>query len=298
MRSTTLVTTLTGLTTAIAVAAPIVVFGFLYVLKVQPERAAALAAREQLAAARAELNRRRVFTPAPTVVTHVSASDEFDARTADGDSIGNVIDTLAAILGSRAVGGVSNLSIETGHAVDGPGDSIVRLFARNVARTPIVMTFDARYAQIGRFFWNLRAMPTIVDLQSVELTPGSESRAGLMRAKVSLHVFHRPSVAVAREPKPRLVDTVTTPRWNRDPFASKPVPSGLAPAPPPAQVVRSILFSSGRRVAHIDGRIVRAGDRVGDSVLQSIERDAVTMTDASGATRRVAIERAVIRTAR
>ena len=37
MKSATLVTTLTSLTTAMAVAAPFVVFGFLYVLLVQPD---------------------------------------------------------------------------------------------------------------------------------------------------------------------------------------------------------------------------------------------------------------------
>ncbi|HET9466860.1 MAG TPA: hypothetical protein VFO48_00555 [Vicinamibacterales bacterium] len=295
MRSTTLVTTLTSLTTAMAVAAPIVLFGFLYVLKVQPERAAALEARQHLAAAQAELNRQRVFAAAPPVVPQVSALDELDARTAGRDSVGDVVDTLTALLSSPAVGAVSNLSIETDHPIDGPGDS----FARKVVHTPVIMTFDARYEQIGRFFWNLRTLPTIVDLQSVELTPGVESRGGVMRAKVSLHVFHRPGVAAPRERTPQAVDVVTAPRWNRDPFVSKPQPAQeAAAAPPPAPVVHSILFSSGRRVAQVDGRIVRAGDRVGNSIVQSIERDAVIMADASGATRRIAIERPVIRVAR
>lgn len=299
MRSTTLVTTLTSLTTAMAVAAPLVLFGFLYVLKVQPERAAALEARQHLVAAQAELNGQRVFASTPPVVTQVSALDELDVRTADGDSVGDVVDTLTALLASPAVGGVSNLSIETDHPIDGPGDSMMQLFARKVVHTPVIMTFDARYEQIGRFFWNLRTLPTIVDLQSVELTPGAESRGGVMRAKVSLHVFHRPGVAAPRERTPQAVDVVTAPRWNRDPFVSKTQPAQeAAAAPPPAPVVHSILFSSGRRVAQVDGRIVRAGDRVGDSVVQSIERDAVIMADASGATRRVAIERPLIRMAR
>lgn len=299
MRSTTLVTTLTSLTTAMAVAAPIVLFGFLYVLKVQPERAAALEARQHLAAAQAELNRQRVFAAAPPVVTQVSALDELDARTGDGDSVGDVVDTLTALVASPAVGGVSNLSIQTDHPIDGPGDSMMQLFARKVVHTPVIMTFDARYEQIGRFLWNLRTLPTIIDLQSVELTPGAESRGGVMRAKVSLHVFHRPGVAAPRERTPQAVDVVTAPRWNRDPFVSKPQPAQeAAAAPPPAPVVHSILFSSGRRVAQVDGRVVRAGDRVGNSVVQSIERDAVIMADPSGATRRIAIERPVIRMAR
>lgn len=299
MRSTTLVTTLTSLTTAMAVAAPIVVFGFLYVLKVQPERAAALEAREQLAAAQAELNRQRLLVPAPSVVTHVSAANDVDARTGDGDSVGDVVDTLTAILKSPAVGGVSNLSIESGPSIDGPGDAMIQLFVQKVVRTPVMMTFDARYEQIGRFFWNLRVLPTIVDLQTVELAPSSELRAGLMRVKVSLHVFHRPSVVAPRVPKSQTVDVVTAPRWNRNPFVSNPQPDkSVTAARRPTPVVTSILFSGGRRVARVDGRIVRAGDRVADGVVHSIERDAVIFADASGATRRIAIERPAIGAAR
>ena len=297
MRSTTLVTTLTSLTTAMAVAAPIVVFGFLYVLKVQPERAAALEAREQLAAAQAELSRQRLLVPAPSVVTDVSAANDFDARTGDADSVGDVVHTLTAILKSPAVGGVSNLSIESGPSIDGPGDSTIQL--RKVVRTPVMMTFDARYEQVGRFFWNLRALPTIVDLQTVELAPSSELRAGLMRAKVSVHVFHRPTVVAPRVPKSQPVDVVTAPRWNRNPFVSNPQPAkSVSAARRPTPVVTSILFSGGRRVARVDGRIVRAGDRVADAVVHSIERDAVIFADASGATRRIAIERPAIGAAR
>ena len=299
MRSTTLVSALTRLTTAMAVAAPIVVFGFLYVLKVQPERMAALEARQQLAAAHTELTRQRLFaTPAP-IVSQVSALDVFDARVAEGDTVGDVIDTLTALLNSPAVGGVSNLSIETGQFTDGPGDSMIQLFARKVVHTPVLITFDARYEQIGRFFWNLRSMPTIVDLQSVELTPSPESNSGLMRATVSLHVFQRPGVVIPRQPKPHVVDVITAPQWNRNPFASKPRPTELvAAAAQPVPVVSSILFSSNRKVAHVDGRIVRVGDRVGTGVVQSIEHDAVIIAEASGAARRVALERPVIRMAR
>ena len=299
MRSTTLVTTLTSLTTAMAIAAPIVVFGFVYVLKVQPERVAALEAQHQLAGAQAELNKRRVFARRSSIVTQVSALDTFDARIADGGTVADVVDTLTALLNSPAVGGVSNLSIETGPSADGAGDSAIKLLARRVEHTPVVMTFDARHDQIGRFFWNLRSMPTVFDLRSVELIPGAESLRGVMRAKVLLHVYQRPDGVVPSQPKTQVVDVVTPPQWDRDPFASKPrAPEVVAAMPPPAPVVSSILFSSARQVAHVDGRIVRTGDRVGSEVVESIERDAVVFADASGARRRVELERPIIRMAR
>lgn len=284
---------------AMAVAAPIVVFGFLYVLQVQPERAAALEARNQLEVARGELNRQRALVRSQAARTAPSALDEFDARTAEGDRIGEVADVLTAVLNSPAVGGVSNLSIATGSPVDGSIDSIGALFSRKIAHTPVTVTFDARYEQVGRFFWNLGTMPTTFDLHSVELTPGTASRPGLMRAKVALLVFHRPgAMAAGRAPQPQTVD-VTTPERPRDPPA-KQMRAAAAPdraiasAAQPDPVVTSILISSGRRVARVDGRIVGPGDRLGAGVVRSIEPDAVVIVEPGGRARRFEIERRVI----
>ena len=302
MKSATLVTALTSLTTAMAVAAPIVVFGFLYVLQVQPERAAAVESRNQLAAARDELNRRRLFVRPQSVVTKASALDEFDARTPEGDRVGEVADALTAVLNSPAVGGVANLVIETGAPEDGPVDSMIQVFSRTVVPTLVTLTFDARYEQIGRFFWNLRVLPTTFDLQSVELMPSAASRAGLMRAKVSLLVFHRPEMAApAQAPRTQMVDVTTVPEWTRDPFAAHPRAEAerpVAAAAQPAPVVNSVLFSSGRRVALVDGRVVRPGDRVRAGVIRSIEPDAVVIQEPDGRVRRFEIERPVIRMAK
>jgi hypothetical protein len=68
------------------------------------------------------------------------------------------------------------------------------------------------------------------------------------------------------------------------------VPSPMAP-PQPDPVVRSILVSGNRRVALIDGRIVSAGDSVGNAVVTSIEPDAVVLATADGQSRRIALVR-------
>lgn len=300
MNSATLVKALTSLTTAMAVAAPVVVFAFLYVLQVQPERAAAAESRSQLTAAQDELHRQRMFVRPRPVVTEVSALDEFDARTTEGDRVGEVADAVTSLLNGPVVGGVANLSIETGPPVDVPIGSIARLFPQTVVQVPVTVTFDARYAQIGRFFWDLRVLPTTFDLQSVELTPGVAS-SGLMRVKVSLLMFHRPETLVPRlAPRTQVVDVTTTPEFARDPFATQPRAVSAPSAAPtqPAPVVTSILFSTGRRVAIVDGRIVRPGDRVRSGVVRSIESDAVVIVEPGGAERRVAIERPVIRMAK
>lgn len=295
MRTTTLVTVLTRLTTAMAVAAPVVVFGFLYVLQVQPERAAADESRHKLVGARDELNRRRSLLGSNAASKEALAVQEFDARTTEGDRVGELADAVTALLNSPAVGGVSKLSIESGAPVDGPVDSMARRFPTTVAQMPVTVTFDAGYEQIGRFFWNLRVLPTTFDLRSVELIPLTASRGGLLRAKVSLLAFHRPETAGPRQP-PRIqvVDVNTPPKWTRDPFAKPSRPDAgptVASVAQPDPVVNSILFSNGRRVALVDGLVVGPGDRVRGGVVLSIETDAVVIAEPSGRARRVEIAR-------
>lgn len=260
MKSTTHVTTLTRV---MAVVAPVVVFGCLYVLKVQPERDAADASRSELATALDELHHRSSIVRPQVAVSERSALDEFDARTIEGNRV-------------PAVGGASNLSIERGAPSDVPGDSFVRLFSRAVVQTPVTMTFDAQYEQIARFFRDLRARPTAFELQSVELTPLTASEGGLTRAKVSLLLFHRAETAEARQPPRRpMVDV-------------RPPPD---PARGPDPVVSGILFSSGRRVALVDGVVVARGDAVRAGVVLSIEPDAVVIAEPGGRVRRVEISR-------
>jgi hypothetical protein len=290
VKSATLVTALTRLTMAMAVAAPIVVFGFLYVLLVQPERAAARDTRNQLEVARAELNSRRALVESQAARTATSALDEFDARTAEGDRVGEVTDVLTAVLNGPAVGGISNLSIAAGSPVDGPIDSIAASFSRALVQTPVTVTFQARYDQVARFFRNLGVVPTTFDLQSVELTPGAASRPGFMLAKVSLLVFHRQKTTV------EAVTTTEGPpgrpaKQTRNPAAPD---RAIASAAQPDPVVTSILFSGGRRVARVDGRIVGPGDRLPAGVVHAIEPDAVVIVDPAGRARRFEIARPVI----
>ena len=300
MKSAALISTLTRLTTVMAVAAPIVVFGFLYILQVHPEREAAAESRHRLAIARDEMSGQQLFVRPRAVVTEVSALAEFDARTTEGDGIGEVADILTAVLNSPAVGGVSNVSIETGVPEGVATDSTARLFSPTVEQTLLTLTFDARYEQIGRFFWNLRVLPTTFSLQSVELTPGGASRGGLMRAKVSMLVFHKPDAAApARASRTQVVDVITSPQWTRDPFASDRRVDAQEPVArrEPDPVVTSILFSSGRRVAMVDGRIVRTGDRVSAGVIREIESDGLVIVGRDGRERRVAMARPVMRVA-
>ena len=308
MNTAMLPTRLASWTTVVALTGPAVVFGFLYLLQVRPERAAAADVRARLEAARAELTRQRISIRTRPILVQASALEEFDARTVDGGEAGDIADALVAVLNSPSIGGVLNLSIETGAAGSGPRDSMMRVFARPVVHTPVTATFDARYEQIGRFFWNLRVLPTIFDLQSLELgpAPGPQGRqpGRLMRAKVSLLAFHRPRGAMgAAESKPQPVDVITPPMWVQDPFARGARSAGaLAQSATatmqPEHVVSSILISGGRSVARIDGRVVHRGDRVRGGVVHAIDADAVTIVAENGRVRRVRLERPPVHLAR
>lgn len=101
-----------------------------------------------------------------------------------------------------------------------------------------------------------------------------------------------PSTIVA----PPALDLRTAPSWARDPFASlrqaaaeRPGAATAAtnPSAVAEPVVRTILFSSQRSVAFIDGHIVRVGDHISAGAVAEITRDAVVIEMPSGERKRV-----------
>ena len=100
---------------------------------------------------------------------------------------------------------------------------------------------------------------------------------------------------------PEVIEAVGAPpqitgRSGRAPVAPRPLsqpPRATStsgqPAPAAEHVVSSILFSSERRVALVDGRVVAVGDRVGSSVVLGIEPRAVVLGAEDGTRRRLEI---------
>ena len=252
-------TTLTSLTTAMAVAAPVVVFGFLYVLQIQPERLGATAARNELEAALADLHRRRVSTPA-AATSDAAAAEHFAVLARKGDRAADLVDVLTKLSSSSVIGGVSNLHSRTSSLGN--------------ARTLITLTFDARYEQIVRFFRAMGALPPSVTIQSVEVS-AEPSSAGLRHLNVSLLTSPGGETTLSPKEKPQ-----------RGPAAPRPAENSQ-----PYPVVSSILIANGRRVARVDGRIVGPGDRLRAGVVESIEPDAIVLTGPDGRPVRIGIER-------
>jgi hypothetical protein len=104
------------------------------------------------------------------------------------------------------------------------------------------------------------------------------------------HVPPPPDVAIDRGPV-----------WPRDPFRELAEPpavlEAIAATPPPSApavqadpVVMSILYSAARRLAVVDGRIVRPGERVGDATVVAIEPKAVVLEGADGERRTLLLQ--------
>ena len=87
------------------------------------------------------------------------------------------------------------------------------------------------------------------------------------------------------------------PEWPRDPFVGmrrQPAPEIVdvrdpTPAAEPDPIVASILYSSSRRLALIDGRVVRAGDEVSGVRVVEILRNAVIVESAFGGRRTLSL---------
>lgn len=210
MRSAKLADVLTRLTIVLAIVAPFVVFGFLYVLLVQPKRAEADAAERRLNTAREELARPRTIRP---------------------------------------------------------------------HREGNILTFEGTRAEAAQFAQTLEKLPAGTTLGSVEMTP-SATAADRLRVRAELRD--------AGAPAPRSESPAVSKPEAPNVRAARPKATE-APAPDP--VVSSILVSSGRRVAIVDGQIVRAGDRLAAGVILDIEPDAIVLDGIDGQRRRVELIR-------
>ncbi len=136
---------------------------------------------------------------------------------------------------------------------------------------------------------------------------GPASRPGAAAAPIDIAAAASPGgemgdrgTAVAALDVPALPDVALDrlPEWRRDPFEdlheAPPVEEAAPAAPPPVveadPVVASILYSTGRRLAVIDGRIVRLRDRVGNATVVDILPKAVILEFGDGDRRTVALE--------
>lgn len=159
------------------------------------------------------VNRGRGTAPAD----EAAALRLFEERVSREDKVSDIVEILAkAAQDSAPKGQVRGLQIQTGDSVPWqPGLALARggdgmseapdprlgLFPVPVSYTPVTVSFESSYAAISRFVWRLRDMPTLIEVQSLELARGLP----YMTARVRILVYQRgetPSGGIGSGPGP------------------------------------------------------------------------------------------------
>ncbi|MFO7692535.1 MAG: hypothetical protein R6V57_05575 [Vicinamibacterales bacterium] len=135
------------------------------------------------------------------------APREFEARVSPDDKVADVAAAIAhAVLANAPAGKLRAFVIETGdrtsqaphggsagqaRASTGPGvdgaDPRLALFPYAVSSTPLRVTFDSTFEAAGDLLWQLRDLPTLVEVRSAALTRGLP----LMRTELLVRVLQR-----------------------------------------------------------------------------------------------------------
>lgn len=283
---------------ALTLIVPVALLFSVYTFAALPRLSAARAARAEADAIRGQRTAAEEAVQTRSGVSSgESAAREFEIRIPDENRVLDVLRTLTQLASSPSVGKLEALVIEAGSpGVDATPDPRLTLFGSPVSGTPVTMSFEASYEQLGRFFWHLRALPTTVDVRSIDVSPAPQSSR--LQVKLVLLSFYRstgghsqrPAVSpdVAQLAAPPAVDVTNAPSWPRDLFRPSDPPPAVAEVTPDP-VVQTILYSPQRSVALVDGKIVKVGDRLGAGSVIEIERDAVVIETPSGGRKRLAL---------
>ena len=191
-------------------AIPVVILVAGWLLLVRPTAADTARAGRELEALRARERGVRAMLaepPAPAVVGDAAAA--FVRQVAAGDATAALLEQLARLASRVPVG---NLLIETGPRValtgadagpqvtGGPGtDPRFALFETPLAYSPIEMSFDADYAALGEFLWNVRDLATTVEIRRVSVKPlprvAGAPADGRVHVAVTLFAYARAAAA-------------------------------------------------------------------------------------------------------
>lgn len=137
---------------------------------------------------------------------------QFEEQVSRDDKVSEIVETLARLaLDSAPKGKVRGLRIQTGTSAQwqsgeapargGSGlaeapDPRFALFQLAVTYTPVTVSFESSYEAITRFVWQLRDMPTMIEVRSIDLTRGLP----FMRAEVLIYVYQRSGEPAAPAP--------------------------------------------------------------------------------------------------
>jgi hypothetical protein len=148
-----------------------------------------------------------VTAPAPSIAA-TDPLEAFDRRIATDDSTPYVVERLAQLASDMRA---RSLLIETVEAPNSTGrgapvagkyqpDPRFALFDRQLTYSTIKMSFESDYAGLGRLLWNLRDLPSIVEVRTLNVqpresrahAPSSSARAsGTVRTSITLFAYSR-----------------------------------------------------------------------------------------------------------
>lgn len=112
----------------------------------------------------------------------------FEQRVSGSDVAAELAERLARLADESArETGIRSVRLSTGDAGEAAPDVRFALFPSRVTATPVTVSFEASYATMARLAWQLRELPTVVDIRSIRLTRGWP----FMHADVRLLVCRR-----------------------------------------------------------------------------------------------------------
>lgn len=190
----------------IPVVVPLAVLAVGYFGLVQPRFARARAAAADVRALEPRLAQARVMAQAAPVDPRKPGSPDVELRVPTVDRIPDLLERLARLGMTRTdAGEIRNLLIETGDrlllstptadarpsvagTVELP-DPRFALFGAALAYTPVTVSFEASYARLGRFLWDLRELPTTIEIRSLAITrPGAD---GFVQVTLVVFAYQR-----------------------------------------------------------------------------------------------------------
>lgn len=190
----------------VPVVVPLAVLAVGYFGLVQPRFARARAAAADVRALEPRLAQARVMAQAAPVDPRKPGGPDVELRVPTVDRIPDLLERLARLGMTRTdAGEIRNLLIETGDrlllstptadarpSVAGAAelpDPRFALFGAALAYTPVTVSFEASYARLGRFLWDLRELPTTIEIRSLAITrPGAD---GFVQVTLVVFAYQR-----------------------------------------------------------------------------------------------------------
>lgn len=286
---------------AVAALAPLLVLALVFVALIRPRTSEVDAEAARIATLERRVDDMRASIAGAGVDDDGRAgiAEEIERRIPAVDPVPMVLEQLMQP-GFAGADDVQNLIVETGARTSAQGDGTdprIGLLPATLVYTPIRVSFDGPYPRVGRLLWELGALPTLVEVGSLNVQSAAD--ASLVHVELVLRAFERNGVsregAIENPPEAaevaEAVDVTSLPEWIRNPLAPVAPPIEPAVEVVPDPVVESILYSRQRRVALVDGRIVTVGDAVSAGRVVAIEPDAVIVESESGERRRFELQR-------